>query len=44
LIVYFTTDSILGESRKPWLGENQERGIVGLGTAKRRAERPDVVV
>jgi solute carrier family 35, member F1/2 len=44
LIVYFTTDSILGESRKPWLGENQERGIAGLGTAKRRAERPDVVV
>lgn len=24
----------LGESIKPWLGENQENGIVGVGTAK----------
>jgi solute carrier family 35 protein F1/2 len=44
LVVYFTTESFLGESRKPWLGENQERGIVGLGTARRRAEMPGVVV
>lgn len=44
LVVYFISESFLGESRKPWLGENQEGGIAGLGTARRRAEMPSVVV
>jgi solute carrier family 35 protein F1/2 len=44
LVVYFISESFLGESRKPWLGENQEGGIVGLGTARRRAEMPSVIV
>jgi solute carrier family 35 protein F1/2 len=44
LVVYFLSESFLGESRKPWLGENQEEGIAGLGTARRRAEMPSVVV
>ncbi|KAF2836742.1 DUF914-domain-containing protein [Patellaria atrata CBS 101060] len=42
--VYFMSESVLGEAVKPWLGENQGRGVSGVGTAKRRAERPDAVV
>jgi len=26
----------MGEAAKAWLGENQEKGIDGLGSAKRR--------
>ncbi|KAK7752515.1 hypothetical protein SLS62_005483 [Diatrype stigma] len=37
LVVYFLAGSMLGESKKPWLGENQEHGIAGVGTAKRKA-------
>ncbi|POS86384.1 hypothetical protein EPUL_004613, partial [Erysiphe pulchra] len=37
LVVYFLTDGILGESRKPWLGKYQEQGVVGIGTAKKKA-------
>ncbi|KAF2456374.1 hypothetical protein BDY21DRAFT_346923 [Lineolata rhizophorae] len=44
LVVYFATETVLGEAKKPWLGENQERGIAGLGTAKRRVQKPDAVV
>ncbi|OTB17103.1 hypothetical protein K445DRAFT_316599 [Daldinia sp. EC12] len=36
-IVYFLAGSILGESKKPWLGDNQEDGIAGFGTAKLKA-------
>lgn len=39
MLVYFMTESILGEAKKPWLGENQERGVSGIGTARWRAER-----
>lgn len=42
LLVYFLTDGILGESKKPWLGENQEKGISGVGTARRKVEREEV--
>lgn len=34
--VYYGTEGVLGEARKPWLGENQEGGVVGWGTARRR--------
>ncbi|KAF2763304.1 DUF914-domain-containing protein [Pseudovirgaria hyperparasitica] len=44
LFVYFMTESVLGEAKKPWLGENQEDGVSGLGTAKRRVENPEVLV
>jgi len=44
LCVYFFSESVLGEARKPWLGEEQERGVAGLGTARRKIQRPDVVV
>ncbi|KAI1645773.1 DUF914-domain-containing protein [Daldinia loculata] len=37
LIVYFLAGSILGESKKPWLGDNQEDGVAGFGTAKLKA-------
>ncbi|KAL1841060.1 hypothetical protein VTJ49DRAFT_7444 [Mycothermus thermophilus] len=36
-IVYFVTGSILGDSKKPWLGEDQRDGVAGVGTAKRKA-------
>ncbi len=37
LITYFLAGSMLGDSRKPWLGSNQEDGVAGLGTAKLKA-------
>jgi solute carrier family 35 protein F1/2 len=42
--VYYGTEGVLGEAKKPWLGENQELGESGIGTARRRAERPDAIV
>jgi solute carrier family 35 protein F1/2 len=43
LTIYFLWDSPLGDSAKPWLGENQELGVDGIGTARRRVEH-DVIV
>lgn len=37
LVIYFLSGSMLGDSRKPWLGDNQEGGVAGLGTAKLKA-------
>ena len=37
LVVYFLSGSMLGDSRKPWLGDNQEEGVAGIGTAKLKA-------
>lgn len=37
LIVYFLAGSILGDSKKPWLGEDQRDGVAGIGTAKLKA-------
>lgn len=36
IIYYLIPRSIKGESLKPWLGENQEEGIAGIGTAKQQ--------
>lgn len=44
LVVYFVGRQVLGEARKPWLGRNQERGVSGVGTARRRVERSEVLV
>ncbi|KAL1625584.1 hypothetical protein SLS56_007243 [Neofusicoccum ribis] len=44
LFVYFLSESVLGEAKKPWLGENQEEGVAGVGTAKRVMENPDAIV
>lgn len=45
-LIYFLGKRVLGEARKPWLGDNQERGVSGLFTAKkiiaRREESGDV--
>ncbi|KAJ5146028.1 Protein of unknown function DUF914 eukaryotic [Penicillium bovifimosum] len=35
-LIYFLAQKVLSEARKPWLGTNQERGVVGLFTAKRK--------
>jgi len=37
LITYFLAGSMLGDSKKPWLGKHQEKGVAGLGTAKLKA-------
>lgn len=38
-IAYFCTESVLGEARKPWLGAKQEKGVSGVGTARRQDEQ-----
>lgn len=43
-VIYFLRQGSLAEQRKPWLGEGQEGGVSGIGTAKRRVERPDAIV
>lgn len=42
--IYYGTEGVLGEAKKPWLGEDQEGGSDGIGTARRRLERPNVVL
>ena len=42
--VYYGTEGVLGEARKPWLGENQEGGDDGLFTARRQLENPNAIV
>ena len=44
LVVYFLGRKVFGDAFKPWLGRNQERGVSGIGTARRRAEHPDALV
>jgi solute carrier family 35 protein F1/2 len=43
-VLYFCRQSMLAEAHKPWLGDNQEGGNAGIGTARRRVERPSTVV
>ncbi|KAI5292297.1 hypothetical protein KEM52_006460 [Ascosphaera acerosa] len=39
-LIYFVGRQVFGdESFKPWLGENQEKGVDGIGTAKHNATR-----
>jgi len=42
--VYYGTEGVLGEAKKPWLGQNQEGGSDGIGTARRQLENPRVVI
>ncbi|PYI08010.1 DUF914-domain-containing protein [Aspergillus sclerotiicarbonarius CBS 121057] len=37
-LIYYLGRRVLGEARKPWLGRNQERGVSGLFTARRKIE------
>ncbi|KAF8456524.1 solute carrier family 35 member SLC35F1/F2/F6 [Terfezia claveryi] len=39
LVIYYVLTDVLGESKKPWLGENQEKGVEGVGTAKREISK-----
>ncbi|CAE7188604.1 hypothetical protein CFE70_006826 [Pyrenophora teres f. teres 0-1] len=43
-VIYFLRQSMVGEALKPWLGRGQEKGHAGVGTAKRRVERPGAIV
>jgi solute carrier family 35 protein F1/2 len=36
--VYYLGRKVLGEARKPWLGRNQEKGVSGVGTARRKID------
>ncbi|KAK4942615.1 hypothetical protein LTR28_008647 [Elasticomyces elasticus] len=42
--VYYGTEGVLGEAKKPWLGKDQEGGVEGVGTARRRVENPNAIV
>lgn len=42
--VYYLGKGVLGEAKKSWLGENQEKGISGLFTAKRKIDKGVVSV
>jgi solute carrier family 35, member F1/2 len=37
--VYYLGKGVLGEAQKAWLGENQEKGIDGFGSAKRKMRK-----
>ncbi|KAL4918985.1 hypothetical protein BDW62DRAFT_210156 [Aspergillus aurantiobrunneus] len=37
-LIYYLGRKVLGEARKPWLGQNQERGVAGIFTAKRKID------
>ncbi|PLN75183.1 putative membrane protein [Aspergillus taichungensis] len=43
-LIYFLGRRLLGEARKPWLGQNQERGIAGVFTAKRRIDHTTTTI
>lgn len=43
-VIYFLRQSSLAEQKKPWLGEGQEGGHAGIGTARRRVEHPEAIV
>lgn len=36
--IYYLGRQTFGEARKPWLGRNQEDGVSGLGTAKKKID------
>lgn len=38
MFVYFMTEGMMGEAEKPWLGERQQHGVSGLGTAKKKKD------
>ena len=38
MFVYFMTEGVLGEAEKPWLGEQQERGVRGIFTARKKTD------
>ncbi|KAF2819345.1 DUF914-domain-containing protein [Ophiobolus disseminans] len=43
-VIYFVRQTMLAEAKKPWLGEDQGKGHAGVGTARKRVERPEAIV
>lgn len=43
-VIYFLRQSQLGDALKPWLGADQSKGHAGLGSARKRVERPEAIV
>lgn len=43
-VIYFLRQTQLGDALKPWLGDDQSKGVAGVGTARKRVERPDAIV
>ena len=41
LCIYFLMEGRQGEAKKPWLGDTQEEGVAGVGTAKREGTSGD---
>lgn len=37
-VIYYLGRRVLGEARKPWLGRNQEKGVSGIFTARRKID------
>ncbi|KAI5856410.1 solute carrier family 35 member SLC35F1/F2/F6 [Tricharina praecox] len=44
LVIYFMFISVYGEAKKPWLGDDQAAGVVGVGTAKKMALKEPAAV
>lgn len=44
LFVYFLFEGVLGDAEKPWLGEEQEKGVDGIGTARRARETGHAII
>ena len=42
--VYYLGKGVLGEAKKAWLGEDQQKGVDGLFTARRKIERGQVAI
>ncbi|OJJ45869.1 hypothetical protein ASPZODRAFT_538202 [Penicilliopsis zonata CBS 506.65] len=42
--VYFLTEGVLGEAKKPWLGDDQQKGVEGLGTGRRAQQSGHLIV
>lgn len=40
--VYYLGKGVLGEAKKAWLGDAQEKGIAGVFTAKRKIEKAEL--
>ncbi|PYH88481.1 DUF914-domain-containing protein [Aspergillus ellipticus CBS 707.79] len=44
LFIYFLKEGEMGEAAKPWLGQNQEEGIDGVGTGRRAQQTGHAIV
>jgi solute carrier family 35, member F1/2 len=42
--VYYLGKGVLGEAEKVWLGAGQHKGVLGIGTAKRKLQKSGVAI